>query len=97
MPGAIRPRRMRTVIDAEAHPLLLLLATLVSLLTAGVLAHALRTARSRDILLGWGWVLAESRTCGRRGAHTARKERVNASAGFSNLVPRIIAAMMNGL
>jgi len=58
MPGAIRPRRMRTVIDAEAHPLLLLLATLVSLLTAGVLAHALRTARSRDILLGWGWVLA---------------------------------------
>jgi len=46
------------VIDVEARPLLLLLATLVSLLTAGVLTHALKTARSRDSLLGWGWVLA---------------------------------------
>jgi diguanylate cyclase len=57
MPGQPRPRRERTVIDVEARPLLLLLATLVSLLTAGVLAHALRTARSRDSLMGWGWVL----------------------------------------
>jgi diguanylate cyclase (GGDEF)-like protein len=48
------------VIDVEARPLLLLLATLVSLLTAGVLTHALNTARSRDSLLGWGWVLAGS-------------------------------------
>jgi diguanylate cyclase (GGDEF)-like protein len=46
------------VIDVEARPLLLLLATLVSMLTAGVLTHALKTARSRDSLLGWGWVLA---------------------------------------
>jgi NO-binding membrane sensor protein with MHYT domain len=46
------------VIDVESRPLLLLLATLVSLLTAGVLTHALKTARSRDALLGWGWVLA---------------------------------------
>ena len=46
------------MIDVEARPLLLLLATLVSLLTAGVLTHALKTARSRDSLLGWGWVLA---------------------------------------
>jgi diguanylate cyclase (GGDEF)-like protein len=46
------------VIDVEPRPLLLLLATLVSLLTAGVLSHALKTARSRDSLLGWGWVLA---------------------------------------
>jgi diguanylate cyclase len=46
------------VIDVESRPLLLLLATLVSLLTAGVLTHALKTARSRDTLLGWGWVLA---------------------------------------
>jgi diguanylate cyclase (GGDEF)-like protein len=46
------------VIDVEARPLLLLLATLVSLLTAGVLTHALKTARSRDAILGWGWVLA---------------------------------------
>jgi diguanylate cyclase (GGDEF)-like protein len=46
------------VIDVESRPLLLLLATLVSLLTAGVLTHALKTARSRDSLLGWGWVLA---------------------------------------
>jgi diguanylate cyclase (GGDEF)-like protein len=46
------------LIEADSHPLLLLLATLVSLLTAGVLTHALRTARSRDSLLGWGWVLA---------------------------------------
>jgi diguanylate cyclase (GGDEF)-like protein len=44
------------VIDVEARPLLLLLATLVAVLTAGVLAHALKTARSRD--MGWGWVLA---------------------------------------
>jgi diguanylate cyclase (GGDEF)-like protein len=58
MPGQHSPRRVRTVIDVEARPLLLLLATLVSLLTAGVLAHALKTARSRDSLLGWGWVLA---------------------------------------
>jgi diguanylate cyclase (GGDEF)-like protein len=58
MPGRTRPRRACTVIDAETRPLLLLLATLVSLLTAGVLAHALRTARSRDNLMGWGWVLA---------------------------------------
>jgi len=49
---------MCTVIDVEAHPLLLLMATLVSLLTAGVLTHALKTARSRDSLMGWGWVLA---------------------------------------
>jgi diguanylate cyclase len=46
------------VIDVESHPLLLLLATLVSLLTAGVLTHALKSARSRDSVLGWGWVLA---------------------------------------
>ncbi|HEX6723451.1 MAG TPA: GGDEF domain-containing protein, partial [Burkholderiaceae bacterium] len=46
------------MIDVESHPLLLLLATLVSLLTAGVLMHALKTSRSRDSLLGWGWVLA---------------------------------------
>ncbi|HET7525272.1 MAG TPA: hypothetical protein VFK10_04950, partial [Burkholderiaceae bacterium] len=46
------------MIDVETRPLLLLLATLVALLTAGVLAHALRTARSRDSVLGWGWVLA---------------------------------------
>jgi diguanylate cyclase (GGDEF)-like protein len=46
------------VIDVESRPLLLLLATLVSLLTAGVLTHALKSARSRDSLLGWGWVLA---------------------------------------
>ena len=46
------------MIDVEARPALLLLATLVSLLTAGVLAHALKTARSRDNLMGWGWVLA---------------------------------------
>ena len=58
MPGRPRPRRVRTVIDVEIRPLLLLLATLVSLLTAGVLAHALKTARSRDSLMGWGWVLA---------------------------------------
>src|SRR5512143_662418 len=58
MPGPTRPRRACTVIDVETRPLLLLLATLVSLLTAGVLAHALRTARSRDNLMGWGWVLA---------------------------------------
>ena len=58
MPGRPRPRRLCTVIDVEARPLLLLLATLVSLLTAGVLAHALRTTRSRDSLMGWGWVLA---------------------------------------
>ena len=58
MPGRPRSRRARTVIDVEARPLLLLLATLVSLLTAGVLAHALKTARSRDSLMGWGWVLA---------------------------------------
>jgi len=58
MPGQQRPRRVRTVIDVEARPLLLLLATLVALLTAGVLAHALKTARSRDDLMGWGWVLA---------------------------------------
>ena len=45
------------MIDVEPRPSLLLLATLVSLLTAGVLTHALRTARSRDSLLGWGWVL----------------------------------------
>lgn len=51
-------RRARPVIDVESRPLLLLLATLVSLLTAGVLTHALKTARSRDSLLGWGWVLA---------------------------------------
>src|SRR5262245_27282931 len=57
MPWAQRPRAC-TVIDVEARPLLLLLATLVSLLTAGVLGHALKTARSRDALLGWGWVLA---------------------------------------
>jgi diguanylate cyclase (GGDEF)-like protein len=49
---------VRTVIDVETRPLLLLLATLVSLLTAGVLTHALKTARSRDSLMGWGWVLA---------------------------------------
>src|SRR4051794_25357780 len=48
----------RTVIDVETRPLLLLLATLVSLLTAGVLTHALKTARSRDSWMGWGWVLA---------------------------------------
>jgi len=58
MPGQQRPRRVRTVIDVEARPLLLLLAALVALLTAGVLAHALKTARSRDDLMGWGWVLA---------------------------------------
>ncbi len=58
MPGRPRPRRICTVIDVEARPLLLLLATLVSLLTAGVLAHAMRTTRSRDSLMGWGWVLA---------------------------------------
>jgi diguanylate cyclase (GGDEF)-like protein len=52
------------VIDAESHPLLLLLATLVSLLTAGVLMHALKTARSRDSLLGWGWVLAGAMAVG---------------------------------
>ena len=46
------------MIDAESRPSLLLLATLVSLLTAGVLTHALKTARSRDRMLGWGWVLA---------------------------------------
>jgi len=46
------------VIDEQSRPILLLLATLVSLLTAGVLAHALRTARSRDNLMGWSWVLA---------------------------------------
>jgi len=46
------------VVDIEARPLLLLLATLVSLLTAGVLTHALNTSRSRDGLVGWGWVLA---------------------------------------
>ena len=46
------------MIDVETRPLLLLLATLVSLLTAGVLTHALKTARSRDSLMGWGWVLA---------------------------------------
>ncbi len=46
------------MIDVESRPVLLLLATLVSLLTAGVLLHALKTARSRDSLLGWGWVLA---------------------------------------
>src|SRR5262245_64353145 len=56
MPGHPCPRRPRTVIDVEARPLLLLLATLVAVLTAGVLAHALKTARSRD--MGWGWVLA---------------------------------------
>lgn len=44
--------------DIESRPLLLLLATLVSLLTAGVLSHALNTSRSRDGLLGWGWVFA---------------------------------------
>jgi diguanylate cyclase (GGDEF)-like protein len=46
------------VINVDSRLLLLLLATLVSLLTAGVLTHALKTARSRDSLLGWGWVLA---------------------------------------
>ncbi|MBE7420258.1 MAG: EAL domain-containing protein [Ideonella sp.] len=46
------------MIDVESRPLLLLLATLVSLLTAGVLTHALNTSRSRDGLVGWGWVLA---------------------------------------
>jgi diguanylate cyclase (GGDEF)-like protein len=46
------------VIDLDSRPLLLVLATLVSLLTAGVLTHALKTARSRDSLLGWGWVFA---------------------------------------
>src|SRR5262245_8397935 len=58
MRGATSPRRACTVIDVETRPLLLLLATLVSLLTAGVLAHALKTARSRDNLMGWVWVLA---------------------------------------
>jgi diguanylate cyclase len=58
MPGQLSPRRARTVIDVEARPLLLLLAMLVSLLTAGVLVHALKTASSRDRLMGWGWVLA---------------------------------------
>src|SRR5262245_29646732 len=58
MRGATSPRRACTVIDVETRPLLLLLATLVALLTAGVLTHALKTARSRDSLLGWGWVLA---------------------------------------
>ncbi len=46
------------MIDVESRPVLLLLATLVSLLTAGVLMHALKTARSRDTLLGLSWVLA---------------------------------------
>ena len=58
MPRAAPSAAHFTVIDVEARPLLLLLATLVSLLTAGVLAHALRTTRSRDSLMGWGWVLA---------------------------------------
>jgi diguanylate cyclase (GGDEF)-like protein len=50
--------RSCAVIDVDSRPLLLLLATLVSLLTAGVLTHALKSARSRDRVLGWGWVFA---------------------------------------
>src|SRR5688572_1208833 len=52
------------MIDIETRPLLLLIATLVSLLTAGVLTHALKTARSRDSVLGWAWVFAGSMAAG---------------------------------
>jgi diguanylate cyclase len=46
------------VIDPDIRPLLWLLAMLVAVLTAGVLRHALSTARSSDRVVGWGWVLA---------------------------------------
>jgi diguanylate cyclase (GGDEF)-like protein len=57
--GAIQALRVAPhMIDPDVRPLLLLLAMLVAGLTAGVLTHALRKARSTDTVLGWGWVLA---------------------------------------
>lgn len=46
------------MIDSDVRPLLLLLAMLVAGLTAGVLTHGLRKARSNDTLLGLSWVFA---------------------------------------
>ncbi len=46
------------MIDSDVRPFLILLAVLVAGLTSAVLIHALRTARFRDSMLSWSWVLA---------------------------------------